>query len=77
MPSLEPHCLLIPGEISPRYTWVTKDELYVAEVLAHLDVRISLPQQDWELRILTSKISLPFLETPDCVGPKLPPEEIA
>ena len=35
MATLEPHRLLVPGKVAPRHPCVTKDELYVAEVLVH------------------------------------------
>ena len=77
MATLEPHCLLIPREITPRHPYVTKDGLYVAEALVHLEVWMGVPRRDWKLRILTSKTALPFLKTPDSIGPKLPLEEMA
>ena len=77
MATLERHRLLIPGEAAPRHLCVTKDELYVAEVLVHLKVWMHFLRWDWKLQILTGKTALPLLQTPVCVEPKLPPEEMA
>ena len=77
MATLEPHRLLIPGEVAPRHPGVTKNELYVAEVLVDLKVWMQFLRWDWKLRILTGIAALPLTQTPVCVGPELPLEERA